>query len=628
MSQLIHAQGLAKSFGARPLFEEVALTVSEGDRVGLIGPNGSGKSTLLKILAGCETSDGGMLTLRKGLGIGYVAQNDVFPALATPLSVVSDALRGEGDIAPEHDHEAPERETRAELALAKVGFPRFDQQVSDLSGGWRKRLAIARELARDPALLLLDEPTNHLDLEGILWLEDLLDESPMGVVVVTHDRYFLEESATRIVELSRAYPQGTFAVDGSYSDFLERRADFLAAQAHQEQALASQVRTDIAWLRRGAKARRTKAKGRIYESGQRMEELAKIKDRNAPQRAAAIDFAATGRRTRNLMVAKGIAKKMDDRALFSDLDITLGPGMRLGLVGPNGSGKTTLIKVLTGELAPDAGILKTADNLRVATFTQRRDELDRSQELREALCPTGDTFFFRERAIHVKTWASKFLFRSDQLNVPVGDLSGGEQARILIANLMRQPADILVLDEPTNDLDIGSLEVLEQSLAEFPGAVLLVTHDRYMLDRLSTDVLGLDGRGGHRMVGSYAQWIAAQDAQRQADDAARASATRKPVAVPSAATSTGRPKKLSFNEQREWDQIESRIQGAEARVNELEKQMNEPALLADHEKLRVHCVQLEEPMPWSRRSTNAGVNWKPGRSSYRRRPRKSTPKIQ
>ena len=391
MSQLIHAQGLAKSFGPRPLFEEVALTVSEGDRLGLIGPNGAGKSTLLKVLAGRETPDAGALTWRKGLGIGYVAQTDVFPAQATPLAVVCAALGGEGGAPPAHDHDASERETHAALALAKVGFTRFDQHVSELSGGWRKRLAIARELARAPDLLLLDEPTNHLDLEGILWLEDLLDESPMGVVVVTHDRYFLEESATRIVELSRAYPQGTFAVDGGYSDFLERRSDFLAAQAHQEQALAGQVRTDIAWLRRGAKARRTKAKGRIHESAQRLEELAKLQARNAPLQAAAIDFAATGRQTRNLIVAKGIAKKLGARTLFSGLDLTLSPGMRLGLVGPNGSGKTTLIKVITGELAPDAGVLKNADNLRVATFTQRRAELDRSQELRAALCPTASS---------------------------------------------------------------------------------------------------------------------------------------------------------------------------------------------------------------------------------------------
>ena len=207
-----------------------------------------------------------------------------------------------------------------------------------------------------------------------------------------------------------------------------------------------------------------------------------------------------------------------------------------------------------------------------------------------------DSFFYRGRPMHVKTWAQKFLFRPDQLNVPVGDLSGGEQARIMIANLMRQPADVLVLDEPTNDLDIASLEVLEQSLAEFPGAVLLVTHDRYMLDRLSTDVLGLDGMGGHRQVASYAQWVAAQEARRQTDDAARAAAGRKPAAVPAAPSAAARPKakKLSFNEQREWDQMEAKIQAAEARVTELEAQMNEPALLADHEKLRDHCVELEE----------------------------------
>jgi len=582
MSNLLRCQNLTKSFGPRPLFQNVALAVSDGDRIGLIGPNGSGKSTLMKILAGLEHSDTdtGELIFRKGLRTCYVAQVDIFEPGSTPLSVVGDALRS----AIEDTHE---RETDAAVLLGKIGFTDFDQPVDELSGGWRKRLAIARELARKPDLLLLDEPTNHLDLEGIQWLEELLNASSIGVVVVTHDRYFLEGATTRIIELSRAYPDGTFQIDGPYSDFLRRREEFLHAQAQQQVALSSKVREDIAWLQRGAKARRTKNKSRINDAAQRMRELSELKNRNAKAQATAVEFNATGRKTRNLLVATGIAKSFEDKPLFADLDLTLGPGDCLGLLGANGSGKTTLIKVLTGELTPDTGTIKSADNLRTVVFTQQRTELNRTQKLREALCPIGDTVFYQDRALHVTTWAKKFLFRTDQLNVPVGDLSGGEQARIIIANLMCKPADLLILDEPTNDLDIPSLEVLEQSLQEFSGSVLLVTHDRYMLERIATQVLGLDGKGNAKLFAAYSQWAAAKEEAAQHKEPAA-----KKQAVPPKPTSA-KSKKLSYNEQREWDQMEENIHKAEARAEELEKQMSDPELIADHEKLQVHCRKLE-----------------------------------
>ena len=588
MSILLSCRSLAKSYGPRPLFSGVSLGLSDGERLGLIGPNGSGKTTLVRILAGLETPEQGEVTRRKGVRVGYVPQADAFPPGATPLSFVADALRDTG-AAPNGDHEAHERETRAALVLGRLGFTRLDQGVDDLSGGWRKRLSLARELVREPDLLMLDEPTNHLDLEGILWLEDFLDDAPFGVVVVTHDRYFLEEVTERIVELNAVYPDGTLAVDGPYSQFLESRAAFLEAQANQEANLTGRVRQDIAWLLRGARARRTKAKGRIQSATQRMEVLADLKRRNAPPRTAGIEFNATGRRTRNLLVAEGIAKSLGGRPLFSGVDLTLSPGSCLGLLGPNGSGKTTLINVLTGRLEPDAGVVKRAASLRIAMFSQGRAELDRRQQLRRALCPDGDTVIVRGEGVHVSSWARKFLFRSDQLDVAVGELSGGEQARILIAELMRQPADLLILDEPTNDLDIPSLEVLEESLEEFPGAVLLVTHDRFMLDRLSTQVLGLDGRGGAKLLADVSQWLAAQEA-----DAALAGKATPPARPAARAAAAGeRPGRLTYNEQREWDQIETKIQSAEARAAELEQRMNSPELLADHKELHEHYRRLE-----------------------------------
>ena len=591
MALLLSCENLTKTFGVRTLFDGVGLSIEDGDRVGLIGPNGSGKSTLLKILAGLETPDEASsgerptITMRRNLRVGYVPQADRFDA-ETPLRVVMDAL---------HDtlHDEHEREDRAAVVLDKVGFPDASVQVTSLSGGWRKRLAVARELARQPDLLLMDEPTNHLDLRGIEWLEQTLQAEPFAAVVVTHDRYFLERAVSRVVELNRAYPKGTFAVDGPYSRFLERRAEFLEAQSQQQQALASKVREDIKWLSRGAQARRTKSKSRIQASHQRMDELADLKTRNAPARAAGVEFTASGRRTRDLLTAVGVAKSLGGRTLFRNLDLTLSPGTCVGLLGENGSGKTTLIRVLTGELEPDAGTIKRADGLRTVVFTQAREALDPRQSLREALCPLGDFVTFRDTQVHVNTWATRFLFRPEQLKVSVGDLSGGEQARILMAQLMLRPADLLILDEPTNDLDIASLEVLEASLSEFPGAVLLVTHDRYMLDRLSTTILALDGKGGAKFYVDLAQW---QDAQE--DEEAAEAQTRKPVksqaaSAASSATATIPAKaKLSFKEQRELDLMEASITAAEAEVKRLEAVVADPAVMADHVKLHDRYHEL------------------------------------
>ena len=584
MAILLSCQSLSKSFGPRPLFEGVSMGVDEGERLGLIGPNGSGKSTLLKILAGLEQPDTGEVTQRRNLRASYVAQRDEFAPDADVRSAVASAL-------VEQLHDEHEREIKAERTLLAVGFTRFDQKVAALSGGWRKRLAIARALVTEPDLLLMDEPTNHLDLEGVLWLESFLDEAPMAVIVVTHDRYFLEDVCTRVLELSKAYPQGTFTVDGPYSEFLRRRGEFLTAQAKEQQSLATKVREDIRWLSRGAKARRTKAKGRIEEAGQRAEELADLQSRNTPARAAAIDFTATGRQTKNLLVAKGISKTLGGKPLFRDLELTLSPGTCVGLLGPNGSGKTTLINVLTGALPPDTGTVKPAEGLRVVTFTQHREDLDPKQSLRDALCPISDVLYFRGQAVHINTWATRFLFRTDQLNTAVGDLSGGEQARILIARLMLEPADLLILDEPTNDLDIASLEVLEESLASFPGAVLLVTHDRYMLMRLSTFVLGLDGRGNAKTFADYSQWQAAKD-RLEAEQAKARAAAAKAIAPKATAdpSKEARPApvgkvKLSYKEQQEWSTIEDRIMCAEEEVKVLEAKTADPALMSDHKKL-------------------------------------------
>lgn len=581
MSMLLSAQSLEKSFAGGPLFRNVSLRVNAGDRIALIGPNGSGKSTLLKMLANQEPLDLGELTLRKNLRSAYVAQYETFDPALTVSEVLIKAASG-------HIHDEHDQQIHADILLSKVGFVDPEQTAGSLSGGWRKRLAIAQGLAREPELLLMDEPTNHLDLEGILWLEEYLTQNnlPFGLVVVTHDRYFLQAVAKRVVELSKAYPNGTYEVEGDYATFLERREDFLAGQAKQQQALAGIVRQDIAWLSRGAKARRTKAKGRIKEAGQRMGQLADLKSRNTPSKAAGIEFTATGRQTRKLLAATGLTHAMGDKPLFSNLDLELAPGDCLGLLGSNGSGKTTLIRCLTGDLKPDAGSVKAADNLRIVTFTQHREALDPRMSLRDALCPISDTVHYQGRAIHVVTWAERFLFSKDQLNVSVGDLSGGEQSRIFIAQLMLKPADLLILDEPTNDLDIPSLEVLEESLASFPGAIVLVSHDRYLVDRLSTQILGLDGLGNARQFPDYFQWEAGMEAAAQ-EQIELAAAKRKPVVSSNAAAPAAEPKrqKLSYKEQRELDTMEENIMKAESAVEKAQALTHDSKVQADHVKL-------------------------------------------
>jgi len=565
---------VSKAYGTRTLFDDLTFGLFEGDQAGLVGPNGSGKSTLLKILSGDTTPDRGSRSLRGGVRVGYVPQDPAFPAGRTVDDVVMAALAG----ADEED-----RPGRVAQALGRAGFADGRADVGTLSGGWKKRLAIARELASAPDILLMDEPTNHLDVEGILWLEDVLTARARAFLVVSHDRYFLEHVATRMLELNRAYPDGLFETEGRYSEFLARRDEFLRGQAAYQESLANTVRREIEWLRRGAKARSTKAKGRIKEAGRLIDELEDGRAR-AVAATAGIDFASSQRRTRRLLVARGLTKSLGGRRLVSDLDLVITPGTRVGLIGPNGSGKTTLLSLLAGALPPDAGEIERADGLRVVRFEQERGGLDPAQSLRRALAPEGDAVTWQGRSVHVASWAKRFLFRPEQLEVPVGRLSGGEQARILIARLMREPADLLILDEPTNDLDIPTLEVLEDSLAEFDGALVLVTHDRFMLERVSTVILALDGRGGTATFADYAQWEAARDA---AEPAMRKAPDRAPEAP------RPRPKRLGYREQREWDGMERAILDAERAVEACQREVEDPTIASDPTALQQRYAALE-----------------------------------
>jgi len=551
---ILSCQGLTASFGVRPLFEDIALSISDGDRLGLIGPNGSGKSTLLQILAGVRHPDSGSVAMRKGARLGYVVQNVTFEPNLTVRDILNRAVPVDAD----HD-------AAIAVALGQAGFENGDAEASSLSGGWKRRLAIARELIVKPDILLLDEPTNHLDLDGILWMERLLKSASFASVVVSHDRYFLENVASDMAELAQLYPGGLFRVKGNYSEFLARKEEFIDAQARQQQSLANQVRREIEWLRRGPKARTTKSKARIDNAGRLIDELAEV---SARQKTAAtqIDFNASGRKTKNLLEARGLEKQLGGRILFRNLGLILRPGVRLGLVGANGSGKTTLLRILNEEVTPDTGEIERADNLRVVYFDQNRDQLDPQVSLRRALAPEADSVIYRDQTVHVVGWAKRFLFRAEQLETPVGRLSGGEQARVLIARLMLQQADLLLLDEPTNDLDIATLEVLEESLLDFPGALVLVTHDRYLLDRVSTTVLALDGEGAAGIFADYSQWEQSRSVRAKPKPAAKE--TPEP-------SSSMAKKRLSYLDSREWESMEEKILQAEKALDQAKASVQE-----------------------------------------------------
>jgi ATP-binding cassette subfamily F protein uup len=608
MPPILNAQSVTKQFGAKPLFQNISLTVDEGDRIGLIGPNGAGKSTLLAILAGQVEPDSGELAVRKRARAAYVPQDSRFAPGLSIRQVLEAAL------AAAHVNES-EREGRLRELSGRAGFADLNAEAAALSGGWRKRLAITEALVSEPEVMLLDEPTNHLDLAGIEWLEELLTSSSFAAVTVSHDRYFLESTSSEIIELNRVYADGLLRVKGNFSRFLEEKQAYLESQNRQHESLRNQVKTEIEWLRRGPKARAGKSKARIGTAHAMIGQLAAMDARTAVS-TAGIDFDSSHRKTKRLVEFKNVACDVPDsespqevspksekrpRRLFSGLNFILTAGMKVGLVGPNGSGKTTLLRLLRGEIEPAAGSIRRAETLRLVYFSQVR-ELDESLTLRRALAPEGDSVIHQGRVVHVASWAARFLFTSEQLNQPVSNLSGGERARVLIAKLMLEPADVLLLDEPTNDLDIPTLEILEENLLDFPGALVLVTHDRYLLNRVSSTVLGLDGRGHTGRFADYAQWedwIKEQDAAQQ-NQSAQSRKNRKADGSSSAqqsgiaqAPGAGAKKKLSYLEAREFAAIEKRVEKSDSRLAAARDHVEDPGIATDAAALQVALKELD-----------------------------------
>ncbi|MCC7327975.1 MAG: ATP-binding cassette domain-containing protein [Burkholderiales bacterium] len=552
------------AFGMHPLLDRASLTVDSGERIGLIGRNGTGKSSLLAVIAGHTQLDDGELQRSDSMRVVLVEQEPELP----PASTLRESLALRGGLAvADHSHDERERwriEARLVEFLHRFGLSEATAPES-ASGGERKRAALALAFALTPDLLLLDEPTNHLDLDGITLVEDLLRRQPTSIVI-THDRAFLDRVTTRIVELDRgllrSYP-------GNFAAYEARRSDELAAESVAQRKFDTFWKQEEAWIRKGVEARRTRDMGRVRRlerlrlaRAERRERLGKVK----------LTLEAGERSGKLVVELEGVCKCFGERAVVRDLDLRVLRGDRLGLIGPNGAGKSTLLKLMLGSLPPDSGSVRRGTRLQVAYFDQMRAQLDPERTLADTISPGAEWIETASGRKHVLSYLSEFLFAPQRANAPVKLLSGGERNRLLLARLFALPANLLVLDEPTNDLDIESLELLEETLQAYPGTLLLVSHDRRFLDNVVTQTLVAEGDGRWKeYVGGYSDWVA----QRPAEVPPEMPPTAK-TAPPPSRTAPRAGAKLSLREQRELDALPAEIEALENEQLALTRQMNAP----------------------------------------------------
>ncbi len=567
MSVLLSVHELKFAFAHRVLFEGLTFSVSTGEKIALIGQNGAGKSTLMKIIAGLMDPDSGSVTRSRGLKIGYLPQT---PDLDENLSARDAVYQG---VASEEDWSGI---SAAEEAMSRLSIP-VETRVSSLSGGWKKKVALARELARSPDVLLLDEPTNHLDVESILWLEDFVRESPLCVITISHDRAFLNRVTRRTVEVDRRNPGGILSVEGNLDRFFQVKEEYLEAQAAREESLKNVLRREIEWLKRGAKARTTKQKARIDRAEDLKVEVQDLGQKNR-QGSVKLEFESSGRGPKKLLEMKSIGKTYAERTIFSDFSLLITPETRLGLMGKNGAGKSTLIRMIAGVEEADRGEIRRADRLEVLYFEQNRETLDPGISVLRTVCPSGETVEFQGRKMHVRSYLDRFLFSGGAVDVMVEKLSGGEQARLLLARMMLRPGNLLILDEPTNDLDLQTLDVLEDCLREFPGAVILVSHDRSFMSAVCDDILALPENVRFSDVFQWEEWFKRE--QKRALDLARGKSQDSVVMQPKLER-----RRLSYKEQLEFDRMEETILEKETELGSLEAHSARPEIVSNSVEL-------------------------------------------
>ena len=560
------------AYGLHPLLDRAGLAVRTGERIGLIGRNGTGKSSLLKVIAGQQDLDGGEIRRLDGLGIALVEQEPGLPEAPTLRDSL--ALRGRFEQITD-ERQRWRAETRLVEVLHRFGLAE-DVAPDAASGGERKRAALSLALALEPQLLLLDEPTNHLDIDGITLLEDLLLKGP-AAIVITHDRAFLDRVATRIVELDRGLLR---SFPGNFAAYERRKEEQLASESLERRRFDKFWAQEEAWIRKGVEARRTRNAGRVRRLEALRNERAARRERVGSVRLTLDAGERSGRLVAEL---EHVTKSFGERRIVVDLSLRLMRGDRIGLIGPNGAGKSTLLKLILGELAPDAGTVRHGTNLQVAYFDQMREQLDLERSVAETVSPGSDWVEIGAERKHIVSYLGDFLFAPQRVDSPVKMLSGGERNRLLLARLFARPANVLVLDEPTNDLDIDSLELLESTLQEYGGTVLLVSHDRAFLDNVVTQTLAAEGDGTWReYVGGYRDWLEQRPAARTVDvaagDGTRAPRVDRASRVADAGSAEpaprARPAKLSYKETRELEQLPAQIEALEAEQRELTARMS------------------------------------------------------
>lgn len=592
---LINAFQIEKSYSGRVLFKGVSFGVEEKQKVGLVGPNGAGKSTMLKILSGQISTDQGQITKKKGLVIGFLEQTPSFKEDDTIMSaILSKCLHPDEAIA------------KAYYFLGLLELNRFGEDflVEKLSGGWRKKVALARELILDPEILFLDEPTNHLDVSSIIWLEEYLHKADFAVLMITHDRLFLQRVVNRVLDLDYRNANYLLNVEGTYLEYLQVKEDLLAAQQVQEQKMKNTLRRETEWLRRGAIARQTKQKARIKSAETLKDQVEEVGVRNTALRVD-ISFSDKERAPQKLIEVKNIAKAYQNRSLFENLDLLITPKSRVALLGGNGSGKTTLIKILLGMETPDLGSVFRNEDVKYAYFEQNREVLNPNLSVLKNICEDGDYVKFQGQFVHVRSYLDRFLFFGQKIDLPVSQLSGGEQARLQIAKMMLIEAQVLILDEPTNDLDVETLDVLEEALKSFNGAVLIVTHDRYFMDAVSETILGfpLENSSQKKLIpfASYLQWEDWYELELEAINkmggvgSKNESGTKTSENKNSENINKGKTKvKVTFKEKIEFEKMEEEILKLEQKLSELQKQSESEDILKNPKRLTEVHIEMGE----------------------------------
>ncbi len=572
MSVLLSVHELKHSFTHRVLFEGLTFSINEGEKIALIGNNGAGKSTLLKILAGQMEPDSGTVSRGRGLRVGYLDQSPKFDPNVTVREAVYAGIEDSDDWATAGAAE----EAMSRLGLKNKEISYEDRKVSDLSGGWQKKVALAHELAKHPDVLLLDEPTNHLDVESIFWLENFVQQSNLCIVIISHDRRFLQRTAKRTIEVDRRNPGGILSVEGGFDEFLIVKENFIEAQISREASLSNVLRREMEWLARGAKARTTKQKARIDRAGDLKSEVQDLNWKNQRQ-SVKLEFDAMEQGPKKMVTLDKVSKRYGDQLLFENVNLKITPKTRLGLIGPNGVGKSTLIRIITGEESPSSGEVERSDRLEVSYFEQSRETLDPTLTVMRTVCPYGETVEFQGRKIHVRSYLDRFLFSGGQIDQSVSKLSGGEQARLLLARMMLRPCNLLILDEPTNDLDLQTLAILEDCLCDFPGAVILVTHDRAFLGEVCNQMLALPQMIPFADIDQWEKWYKEELKKK---DKSSGSSMNTP-------TGKARPqkKKLSYKEQLEYDKMESTLFEKEAKLGVLEQRSTQSEVLTNSVEL-------------------------------------------